>query len=1332
MPTKRIAVVSLALALFALPSLAAITGSVMTADGKPVAGARVSTYGDESPDARFARLLSDQPERVPLATTQTDAKGAFSIESPKSPTANLRVSLHGYAPDTRSVEREEDGLVFILEKVELRSGTVKAGGKPVANATVVVRNGGDTITKTDAEGRYEAPFSKRLSGITVLHPDYAVDNDFFFNLGENALRTKLDRTLQKGGTLTGRVVASDGKTAVAGAAIAIDGWPSGTSGEDGTFTLAHVPAKWSSLIARKDTLIARRTFSKEANLTLKLEKAATFSGRVLDAKTKMPVAGSYVGLGSRGFARSDSLFGAIVDAKGTYSILAPQGSYVLTAAHPGYDGESADVEAASGQTASRDVTMQPLVRISGIVVDEGNKPVAAASVASEATGDPMMMMSMRGRRFFNDSVAVASGPDGKFSLRTNGDRELKIRASKKGLPSGRTEAMKVAAGERKSGIVVTLPSGIAVSGKITDADGKPLSGVTIGATETQGRGSEGGVRRTMIMIGANSRGDDESVQTASDGTFAMRLKEGVYDFTANRDGYATKTIRAFTVTASGTEPMNATLDPAVQITGRVTRGGTGIEGVSLFVFGGGSGGNNTTTGPDGSFTLENLTPGQVGVFVTKEGDFIQEQRMLTAPSRDVVLEFPAGGRVSGRVVEKGTRRPLTSFEAGISRSRGGGPMVMMGPPQTKPFTSDDGSFVLDNVPSGSVTLVANAPGFVSGRVNLTVEEGKTLDDVIVELDTGVKLTGRVTGPNGSALPDVSVRLAPSTTGGFAMRGTEKSATTDSNGEYTMDGLNAGDETITFAHSKYLSTSKQVTLKGRETRLDVQLEGGTRVSGIVVTEAGVPVADAEVRAMAPGAGFPTSVATNASGTFEFESLQPVRYRITANRTGYAEGVVEDYDVANGGQLRITLKTGSTIYGRVTGLNEQELANTFVMARGSGAGAQTPVDSTGSYRIEGAPVGNVSVSASVRGMTGGRSSAAQTVTLTAGGSMQVDIAFRSDVAVRGRVTRNGTALGNAQVMFMPRSGGQTNSANTDAGGNYSITGLEDGNYMVNVIDMGRIASYSTTYEVRGSSTFDIDYTVASVRGRVVEAGSNRPIGNVNVTMRATSAVELFRGRSAVTDENGVFVIDTVPAGSYAITASLSGFGADTKELTVGQSNIDNVELHLAQSDGVTLKVVDGRDGRALPASAVLYDLSGHEVQTAGSQFLFGVDSAASSLNIPASPGQYIATVYTQNYAPVHVSVNAPSTRTVALTRGGRIEIESKHGEPVKAQLLDAFNIAYPRIGPIARKYTLIPRAVTPLDRIAPGRYTLQLLGADEMTVVDQVQVVVTDEQTVRVEI
>jgi len=94
---------------------------------------------------------------------------------------------------------------------------------------------------------------------------------------------------------------------------------------------------------------------------------------------------------------------------------------------------------------------------------------------------------------------------------------------------------------------------------------------------------------------------------------------------------------------------------------QLVRGGTAIENARVMAMGMGAE-TVAMTASDGSFTLTDLAAGTVRVIVRKEDDFIQEMRSLSAPARDVVIDVPAGGRVNGRVVEKGSRKPITSFQ----------------------------------------------------------------------------------------------------------------------------------------------------------------------------------------------------------------------------------------------------------------------------------------------------------------------------------------------------------------------------------------------------------------------------------------------------------------------------------------------------------------------------------------------------------------------------------------------------------------------------------------------------------------------------------------------
>lgn len=1313
---------AVAAALVAFPSFAAITGTVMTKEGQPLAGARVSIHDFETAEARRVRLLSKSPEQVPIASTQTDSKGNFSLESPENAVVSLRIFARGYEPLVRGVERDEEVGAIALPVSEMRSGSVTAGGKPLANATIAITiNTFEYLTRSDDQGRYETPDPKRASSIVVLHPDYAVDATPFMMRGA-ASPADLNRKLVAGSRFEGRVVGLDGQTPVANATITVDGWPLATSGEDGAFTIAHMPPKWTSLAARKEMLIGERSYSKEAAQTIRMQRAATISGRVADSKRSSPVPGVEVRAAHRRFGGFDTSVTAKTDAKGRYELVVPAGAYTLFASHPAYGPVYAEASVAPGQQSSHDITIAPLARISGTVIDETRRPVAVATVSVEDQG-PQPGRTMMIRTAASDA---ASGPDGRFSVRVPGDEEIRLKATKKGLPAVSSDPLRVAPGERKTNVVLTIPSGIVVTGRVTDRDDNPLSGTTVTATKAES-GPRGMIQR--VMIGGMPQDEEDAVRTASDGTFTMRLEEGTYHFSFRREGYAQSIVNAQSVSPSSDNVVDARLEPAVEIHGRVVRGGAGVEGVRVIAMLGG--GRSTETASDGSFTLGGLSPGDLRLMFMKQEEFIQEMRTATAPEDDLVVELPAGGRIRGRVVEKDSRKPITSFRVGVSGARSGGGMIRMGPTQQRQFDSEDGSFTLDDVPAGATTLVVTAPGYVESRANVEVAASKTVADVEVELDRGVRLTGRVTGPNGAPLSDVSVSIGSQPAiplpPGMGTR-----ATTNADGEYTIESLEAGPQQVDFRHAKYLGTRKEVTLKGSETRLDAQLTSGQRVAGVVVDEAGAPVPDARVTASG-AAGAMGSARTATDGTFEFDSLNPGRYRFTASKSGYADGIIEDQDVSGGAPIRLTLSAGGTIYGRVIGLPERDLANVTVEARAGRSITTAAVDAAGNYRIEGAPTGTVQVTATMMtpSFSGRRSSGVQTVELSAGGARNVDLEFADDTTVTGRVTRNAVPLTGATISFMPRVGRTLPSVSvtTDSEGRYAASGLDDGEYNVAVVDMQSFSPYTTTYQVRGSGTFDISFKSSSIRGRVVDASTNEPISDASVQFRAASE-ELFRGgRGAVTDVNGTFVVDNVAAGAYVVTAAKSGYGNEIRELTVGDSGVNGLELKLARNDGVTLKVVDARDGRPLNATVSVFDMQGRLVHERN--FFFG-GSNPSDARLPLAPGTYTASVGAIGYAPRSITFSAPSTQSVALTPGGKLLIQSKHPSPRIVRVIDSNGMPYPRQGTRPPFTTLLPSpGTTRIDHLAPGTYTLQLLGENEM-VVETATVVIREGEVVTISI
>src|SRR6185369_2103678 len=169
-------------------------------------------------------------------------------------------------------------------------------------------------------------------------------------------------------------------------------------------------------------------------------------------------------------------------------------------------------------------------------------------------------------------------------------------------------------------------------------------------------------------------------------------------------------------------------------------------------------------------------------------------------------------------------------------------------------------------------------------------------------------------------------------------------------------------------------------------------------------------------------------------------------------GYADAIVRDVDITTAGMVRLTLKSGGTIIGHITGLSEAELQNAMVMANSPNGNASAAVDANGAYRIEGAPLGTVRVNARAgQIMTSNRTAPPKSVQVDTGSTVTVDIDFSSDTKVTGRVTRSGAPVAGASVNFS--GGGRSGRVSTDNNGRYEMTGLDNGKYSVTVMDPNR---------------------------------------------------------------------------------------------------------------------------------------------------------------------------------------------------------------------------------------------------------------------------------------
>jgi hypothetical protein len=1270
----RAAFLAVSLFFVSLPGRGAITGTVIGSDGRALAGVRVAAFALETAEEQRARWVSSDPVRKPLVTVVSESNGSFAID-PKVPVADLRIEIAGQTGVSVRAAANEDAGVLQVPMQPLVRAVITANGKPLLEATVIVRSGGtESVATTDALGQYWLPDPKRVpSRLLIRHPNYAPM--------ERELDTITSRTadvaMSSGVAVTGQVVAADGQTPVANAIIQIDDLTLATTGADGMFSIDHAPLGGRRIVARAGDRIAARLPGKDKRFLLRLGLAATITGSVRDLSRGMAIAGAQVTAAAPRFDGPDAGAWTITDDKGNYAITGlAGGEYELTAVHPGYATPRLVVNAPAGATRKVLYT-SVLARIAGSVIDEGSHAIGGVAISVRRIGGDMVWMPA----WVREVQQAVTAPNGRFLLRTAEEGSILLDARKAGLPSAHSGIIRVAAGERMAGILITITHGVALTGRVITPDRKPVAGAAISASEA----------------GEGVAHDKEAiVRTKADGTFSMRLREGAYDFAITAPGHAPRTLRARV--SANAAPLEVTLEPGVQISGRVTRGGSPVEAVDVFTI---SGADipPVRTDFDGRFRITDLAPGEVMLAFKKPADFIQVTRAVTAPAGDVVVNLPDGGRIAGRVLDKSTRQPVKSFDAGLSR----GGAALMVTPAMRAFTTDDGSFAIDGVAVGSHTLAVNAPGYVMARIpNVNVESGKSVDDIEVALERGVRVSGRVTGPDGGAAGGVLVRVDPAaSTRGAAMN--DPFTLTDPDGEYLLDSVDPGPTTLAFSRSGLLTVRKNVTLSGSSAEVDAQLGAGSSISGLVVFDSGAPVANAEVRAWSAAEATDKSALTDESGTFGIANVAAGHYEITAAKAGFGSATLRDVEIPAAGTLRIQIKRGGVIEGRLTGLSPAELPSTTVQAwTTDGGNASASADETGHYRIDGAPAGTVRVSASARTPAGSvRNAATKSVQLVPGTTANVNFDFAADIVVSGHITRNGTPLPGVAVSFVPASAAQRYARTVaDGNGRYEITGVDNGSYTVTVLDSER-GPYSTRDQVNGSSTFDIDLKGVRLAGRVSDASTGGAIADAFVELRRTSGGVPDR-RSTLSDANGGFSFDEVVAGSFEARVQKAGYGAVTVGAAVNEAGTPPLEVKLVPSSGVALRVIDGRDARPLNGWY-------HAEAGGGESFDGAIAGTAEPAPIALAAGSYRLTVGAAGYAPRTLTIIAPGQETIALTPGGTIIVSSTSETFAFLRIID--NAGQPiRFGPGPASGTIRVDPAPGQTRIAnitPGTYVVQLV-------------------------
>ena len=696
-----------------------------------------------------------------------------------------------------------------------------------------------------------------------------------------------------------------------------------------------------------------------------------------------------------------------------------------------------------------------------------------------------------------------------------------------------------------------------ISGTVTDENtGEPLIGAHVlvqrlghirwmrtARTDSNGTYTAGKLIPGLYVVRANARGYlpeyYDGVQHLSEAT-ALQVSAndsltGI-DFQLGHGG----AIAGLVATESDSLPIQGALVTAVHVVSQRKR--------------------HTVTREDGSYVLNSLPEGDYAVFVRAagyKGEFydnansLNDATLLRVTPPDTIagidVYLSAGSAIAGHVSDAADGSPIAHALVKIIKPRDHRPARTF-----LAITDKDGNYI-KSVPPGRYFVYAVARGYRGEFYDdkPTITQADTVEVLENQHTTGIdfdlvrlgSISGRVTDEStGEPIANATVIAFlehPAVTP-VAVANEQHirkfRAETDSAGNYTIKNLHAGKYyVLAFARGYLPEFYKEATNLGDATPVEVQdstevtgidftLSSGGSIKGTVFdAQDSTVLAGAVVTVRSLDHRFRKRAYTDQNGVFRVGGLPPGKYILYAKAKGYKPKFYDNVDRASEA-TPVAVEPGQEVGGI-----------DFYLPR------------------------------------------FQTRLGTIAGTVVQEPDTSSESSVQ-------TPIVGALVIAIPTKHGQAYFDFTDPFGNYRITNIKPGEYVVLAWAPGYLGEFydnvrdwksATRIEVKSNEVIEgIDFALGKaeegpyhIRG-VVRRGmgqNRRPVyGAVVYAFRAGKLAG-----SAVTDENGEFVMTGLPAGRYKIKASGVGmmtsfYGGTTEEaaqevdLSNGQS-AENIEIN-----------------------------------------------------------------------------------------------------------------------------------------------------------------------------
>ncbi|HJP00702.1 MAG TPA: carboxypeptidase-like regulatory domain-containing protein [Planctomycetota bacterium] len=599
---------------------------------------------------------------------------------------------------------------------------------------------------------------------------------------------------------------------------------------------------------------------------------------------------------------------------------------------------------------------------------------------------------------------------------------------------------------------------------------------------------------------------------------------------------------------------------------------------------------------DGSFTVPAIsTRGSQRLTVDHEGfapQRIEIGALEPGTVHEVTIELTTGASLAGRVVDgagNGIEGAQVQTVADVEIGSSGYGMRMA-------ESGADGAFSIEGVAPGPQALQASKPGYLEGRKFLTVAEGQVETSLVLVLDEGNSVSGRVAWPDGTPAPGVSVdaRFDPSQlygSGGLnAASGGKGEVESDEQGLFRISGLGVGPFELRAStpppeelrDALLAETGADLADAPWSARLDhiapgsedlqLVLHAPLGIGGRVVDEDNQPVTAFDIRAIKTLESPMGPVEqereqhsfTDEEGSFFLVGLERGDWMFHAIAEGYAgsEGVSVSLGDAPPEALLIRLVHAGTVAGRVYTPEGVPVSDAAVFVGAEGPSWQRQVSGSpelpsatteddGSFLLEGVLPGQVEVLARAEGYATSVSALLELAPrqqiddvelfLTMGGTLTGEV-----IADDERPSVNATI----QVVHMGEF--EIHFTTTDSEGRFRLENLDPGDHQVNampkasrMIEMADGESDSLGKLVAELKTAMVEITDGELTHVVLGTPAQDPVvvsGRITldgepharafVSFFREGGLDLSKTRPATSDEDGRYSITVDGAGSYLV--------------------------------------------------------------------------------------------------------------------------------------------------------------------------------------------------------